>query len=145
MENRNELQPQYCCWIELRLGCIIAGFIGVILAFITLAIHIHWDTCCNVILSCVCGISIISGAFRYHKESLLVYLSVEIIHIVVMSIGAIDNWLEMDENQKEEKDKMLYLGFVYVFFIFIHLYFWKCAYRLYKRYKSYRFLPGTNS
>ena len=153
------IHPQYCCWIELRLGCRIIGFLIIIEAFILLGIHPSWDTNWNVAFSLVSGTVLIVGSFSYNKYYLQVYLCTEIIHIIFMLIVAVKNALgyskikknlpapiayaaDSGDEQCNLKPDALYLVFAVIYSLFIvwHIYVWICAHRLYNRYKRYRFM-----
>ena len=153
------MHPQYCCWIELRLGCRIIGFLIIIEAFILLGIHPSWDSNWNIAFSLVSGIVLIVGSFSYNKYYLQVYLCAEIMHIVFMFIAAVKNALgyskikknlpsliafaaDSGEEQCKTKPDTVYLVFAVTYSLFIlwHIYLWICAKRLYTRYECYRFM-----
>ena len=165
MDRSTVLHPQYCCWIELRLGCRIIGFLVIINSFILLSVYQDWDTYWNTIISVVSGVSVITGTYNYKKDMLLVYLCTEIVHILVMFIAAashliissdidigklgISSLTDSDENKvikfSKERRILIGLGCAYFVSILIHIYFWMCVNKLYKRYQCYRILQNPNA
>ena len=165
METRNSLQPQFCCWIELRLGCRIIGFITIIESFILLVVHPEWDTHWNTIISIIGGSSVIAGVYTYRKRYLVVSKSVEFIHILYMAMVAISRFVKFSdcdiptlpsdcqlsassdgvESNNTSKNKYIHLGLgiAYSICAIFHCYFWTCINRLYKRYRLYTFLRNS--
>ena len=166
METRTSLQPQYCCWIELRLGCRIIGLIIILESFILLSIHPDWDTHWNTVISLVSGSSVISGYYTYLECDLLLYRCSEIVHILFMAIAAISHFVKgpisetstlawnptpsklMEKNilntSSKTTDVFLVLGIAYSVSALLHCYFWTCINRLHQRYRQYTFLQNNS-
>ena len=166
METRTSLQPQYCCWIELRLGCRIIGLIIIIESFILLSIRPDWDTHWNTVISLVSGSSVISGYYTYRECDLLFYRCSEIVHILFMVIAAISHFVKDPKNEISTPDwnlasselmeknilktssktaaVFLFLGVAYSVSALLHCYFWTCINRLHQRYRQYTFLHNNS-
>ena len=166
METRTSLQPQYCCWIELRLGCKIIGLIIIIESFILLSIHPDWDTHWNTVISLVSGSSVISGYYTYRECDLLFYRCSEVVHILFMVIAAFSHFVKGPKNEtstlawnstssklleknllktsSKTTDAFLYQGIAYSVSALLHCYFWTCINRLYQRYRQYTFLQNNS-
>ena len=123
-------------------------------AFICLPIRRDWDTICNLVISLISGGSVLYGAFKYNKDAIVVYLTVEIIHIVVLLIGGVAVFVEVSHSwgcflsttdssfhncgvYQIQKGEMDFLGAAYFTFCFVNIAFWICVFRLYRRFKNY--------
>ena len=165
METRNSLQPQFCCWIELRVGCRCIGFIIIIESFILFVVHPAWDSHWNTIISIIGGSSLIAGCHTYQKRYLILSKCAELIHILYMAMVAISHFVRFSDldvltlftdhsfskssdgiasnHTSENKHVLLGLGITYSICAIFHCYFWTCINRLYKRYRLYTFLRNS--
>ena len=146
------VDKQYCCWIERRLGCIIIGFVVIIETFLTLPIHRDWDTISNMVLGLVSGVAVIVGAFKSYENGIILYLAVEIVHIIVLIIAAVSAFVESSEvldnsiyGHHGSQKSLLFLGWLYCIFCCLNTYFWFRVYQLYKIFDEYSTIPSLET
>ena len=142
------MESQYCCCIEHRLGSIIIGFVVIIESFFALPVHRDWDTVINVIFGVSSGVAVLIGIYKSHKECILLYLGIEIVHISVLFISGVSVFVKSSKlldvtvfRNDANESQLMFLGFLYLICCVINGYFWVRIYELYKIFDEYATLP----
>ena len=85
-----------CCFcLELKVGCIVIGVVGIILSIIGVALVAYWESILVLILSFIANGCLVvaaiwqAGTIQVRSILLIVYIIFEIINVVIAFIGAI--------------------------------------------------------
>ena len=142
------MERQYCCFIERRFSAVIIGFTVIIEGYLGLPVHVDWDTIINIILGHIAGVSLLLGIINSKKGYVLMFLGVEIVHNFVLFISSMSAFAESSKivntnfhwNQANESD-YIFLGFLYLILLVLHIFFWLSVYQLYKIFDEYAKIP----